>query len=249
MSNFFNSASTKPKLEDEDEEEILSTPSTPMVDLNVMTKEPSIVNNDEDMEFILEIEDMQSVVSNLVANDSSYNINPRKRKVHKSLGEMYSDYENKNGFKRVKVSETETKGNEYYEGDTTIYDQTDLYEFIKTDARVTISPNITENTRSVRSNLPKTHTEEVAYFQEITEQLEELCDTYNKGMEEIHTLWMENCCDLEDLKKMLAGETKRWTVLEDLAVQSDPGSQEFGAVKSHRGEEQVLKRKQFLEMM
>lgn len=60
---------------------------------------------------------------------------------------------------------------------------------------------------------------------------------------------MEVNCDMEDLRKMLSGETKRWTQLEDLAVQSDPGSQEFSAVKSYRGDEEVLKRKKFLELL
>lgn len=172
----------------------MSTPSTPMVDLNVMTKEPSIINrDDEDMEFILEIEDMQSVISNFVTKDSSYNLQPvRKRRHVQSLDSMYSNYADKRGAKRIKVTESETKGNDYNESDTTIYEQKDLEEFIKKEAKFTISNNYKKNTRSFKTNLPK-KTRDEAFFREISQQLEDLCEKYNKSMEEMHTIWMEAC--------------------------------------------------------
>jgi len=50
------------------------------MDMNVNTKEPSIIDNgNEDMEFVLEIENMQSAISQgPEGTDSSYPLNPRK---------------------------------------------------------------------------------------------------------------------------------------------------------------------------
>jgi hypothetical protein len=67
-------------------------------------------------------------------------------------------------------------------------------------------------------------------------------------MEEMHSFWMEACCDINDLIKLLKGEKQRWTDLEDLAVQSEPGSQDFEFVQSARGRDEIMKRKQFLEL-
>lgn len=107
MRKYINSASTKPH------EEELSTPSTPMVDLEVMTKEPSFVNN-EDMEFVLEIEDMQSVISNVSAKFPTYDLaNKRKRKRHSLLMDLYSNYAEKEGHKRIKITETEVEGRKF----------------------------------------------------------------------------------------------------------------------------------------
>jgi hypothetical protein len=108
LSNFFNSASTKPQDE-------LSTPSTPMVDLDVMTKEPSFIDrNGDDMEFILEVEDMQSVVS-VATNNPSYSLTSRKARPKKSLlTDMYSEFALKDGVKRFKVTETENEGKTHF---------------------------------------------------------------------------------------------------------------------------------------
>lgn len=59
---------------------------------------------------------------------------------------------------------------------------------------------------------------------------------------------MEANCDIEDLRKLLKGEKKKWTPLEDLAVQSDPGSQEFEQLSSMYGRDEIDKRRQFLEL-
>jgi hypothetical protein len=74
--------------------------------------------------------------------------------------------------------------------DTAIYDEDDLVKFIQNEGKVTISSNVTEGTRSVKSNVCKKSPEE-AYFQELTEQLKLLCEEYKKTMEEMHSLYME----------------------------------------------------------
>jgi len=50
-----------------------------------------------------------------------------------------------------------------------------------------------------------------------------------------------------DLKKILDGELQKWTNLEDLAVQSDPGSFEFGEIKNCKEEDSINKRRKFFE--
>jgi len=50
------------------------------------------------------------------------------------------------------------------------------------------------------------------------------------------------------LKKILNGERQRWTQLEDLAVQSDPGSQEFGCIQDAKGQDEITKRRKFFEL-
>ena len=66
-------------------------------------------------------------------------------------------------------------------------------------------------------------------------------------MEEIHTYYMEANCDIDDLEKVLKREKQRWTHLEDLAVVSDPGTQEYEVLMLEKGNVELEKRKRFLE--
>jgi hypothetical protein len=76
-----------------------------------------------------------------------------------------------------------------------------------------------------------------------------LAKEYDKEMDEIHMLFMEVSCDLGELKNILKGEkTSKWTMLEDLAIQNEPSSIEFKHISDSKGDEQVRKRKKFLEM-
>lgn len=222
LNKIFNSASTKPQ-----EQEELSSESVMGVDLEVMTKEPTICEGD-DIEFVLEIEDMQSVISNYVTGDSSYNLRPvRKRRHVSSLDKMYSSYAKAKGSKRVKITEVDEQAVEYNESDSTIYEQEDLLAFLKNSAKVKISNNLANNTRSYSSDLPKKNHDE-ALFKNIMQELETLSQKYNYTIDEIHTLWMESCCDIDELKKVLSGEKmKIWSNLEDYAICSEPGSMEY----------------------
>ena len=51
-----------------------------------------------------------------------------------------------------------------------------------------------------------------------------------------------------DLKKILSGEKQKWTNLEDLAVQSDPGTEEYGIVSNAKGHDEIAKRRKFFEL-
>lgn len=57
--------------------------------------------------------------------------------------------------------------------ETAIYEEDDLEHFIKKEGKVTISSNLTDGVRSVKSKAKKKSDEEI-YFQEITEQLQKL---------------------------------------------------------------------------
>jgi len=104
LASMLNSASTKPH----EEAEMSSENEEMEVDMNVMTKEPSIIDkNSEDMEFILAVEDMQSVVSKGPEGvENTYSLKPRKR-ARTSLDELYGKENHKVSYKRVKVTETE----------------------------------------------------------------------------------------------------------------------------------------------
>ena len=71
------------------------------------------------------------------------------------------------------------------------------------------------------------------------------------SMDQVHMLFMEVSCDLEELEKLLNGQkySDKWSMLEDLAIQSDPTSMEFEHVVQAKGLSQVRKRKIFLELM
>ena len=86
LSNVLNSASTKINVEEASSEEM------PQVDLNVLTNPPSVVGDAEDMEFVLEVGDMQSAISNqFIGGDSSYNMKPsRKRHRMELLDDLYT---------------------------------------------------------------------------------------------------------------------------------------------------------------
>ena len=71
------------------------------------------------------------------------------------------------------------------------------------------------------------------------------------SMDQVHMLFMEVSCDLEELEKLLNCQkySDKWSMLEDLAIQSDPTSMEFEHVVQAKGLSQVRKRKRFLELM
>ena len=216
------------------------------VDMNVMTKEPSIIDrNSEDVEFILQIEDMQSAVSHDPDCIEPYSLAPRKRK-RTPLNTLFDNYADKSGFKRVKVTENETNGYDYNSCSTTIYDEDDLKDFIGKNAKVIIHNS--GDKRTFESSLSKINSDEEEFFKVITNELESLWVKYDKPIEEMHTYWMEANWDMDDLKKVLSGHTQKWTTLEDLAVQSDPGTQEFQWVETFKGQEEILKRRKFFEL-
>lgn len=53
---------------------------------------------------------------------------------------------------------------------------------------------------------------------------------------------------MDDLEKLLNGQKQKWTQLEDLAVQSNPGTEEFQVVETFKGQEEIIKRRKFFEL-
>lgn len=89
------------------------------------------------------------------------------------------------------------------------------------------------------------------FFSNLAYELEHLSKIYARDIDEIHMLFMEVSCDLGLLKKVLEGEassnTLKWNELEDLAVQSEPGSVEYQFICNQKGRDEVRKRRIFLE--
>lgn len=88
------------------------------------------------------------------------------------MNDLYDIEVNAREFKRVKITESENKGNDFTECGTTVYDQDDLHQFVENEAKIVIHSN-TDNITKVESNLPKKGEEEV-FFRQITQQLESL---------------------------------------------------------------------------
>jgi len=83
--------------------------------------------------------------------------------------------------------------------------------------KIKIEKNNETQTRKVIGEMKAKTQQE--YFSKLSKELHKLSRTHHKKMDEIHMLFMEVCCDLEDLKKLLEGERKqKWSMLEDLAL-------------------------------
>lgn len=72
--------------------------------------------------------------------------------------------------------------------------------------------------------------EKTKFFEALHNELMALGKTYNRPIDEMQYLFMECCCDIQDLKKCLALEAKnshnetkkyKWTIIEDVSIQSD----------------------------
>lgn len=238
--NLNSTFSTNTKAKEE-----LSSTSEMHVDLDVMTKEPTFCDN-QDIEFVLEIEDLQSVISNYTNKSAKYNLNPVRKRKRTRLDEMFSSYANVKGNKRVKITE-HLEDHDFNEADSVIYDQEDLLNYINQDSKIQIQNNLSTNTRIFKSAIPRN--KDLNLFREINAELDALGKEYGYSMEEIHTFWMEAWCDIDELKKVLKGDKKRqWTTFEDFALQSEPGSQEYEYIKKFKDENEIKKRRKFLEI-
>ena len=77
----------------------------------------------------------------------------------------------------------------------------------------------------------------------------QLAAKYKRDVDEIHKLFFEVSCDREKLVKILEGKNvDRWSLLEDLALEGDPNTEGFRYVKNLKGEQEVERRRQFLEI-
>ena len=112
---------------------------------------------------------------------------------------------------------------------------------------MTITRNISNNEFNVKK-VPVQRSKE-QFFEGLSKGLRDLAKEYGKEMDEMHMLFMEVSCDLGELRNLLKGEkAPKWSMLEDLAIQSEPDSAEFKHICNSKGESHVLKRRKFLEL-
>ena len=89
---------------------------------------------------------------------------------------------------------------------------------------------------------------------------------YKKNLEELHDLFYSVSCDWESLEYILNAQkadpvnsikyqeqiekiqNMQWTVLEDLAIIDDKESEAYLHVVERKGENEVIKRRQFLQV-
>lgn len=206
---------------------------------------PQEEKEDSSQEFFLAIEELESVISYNATDDRTYNLKSNYKKEEiRNLDVAFTDLEERQqlatvGKKRLKISE-ET------EIPYPLYDTEDLAHYCEELDRISLSLNTKEKVRYVSK--AKTKAAELDFFSNLATELRHLAKIYGKPIDEVHMLFMEVSCDLGLLKKALYGEKHvGWTELEDLAVQSEPGSVEYNAICEQRGKEEVEKRASFLE--
>lgn len=121
-----------------------------------------------------------------------------------------------------------------------------MVSFLEKDFKLTIQRD-PSNKLSVKSKVLQTSQDH--FFEKLSKELKDLAKEYGKEMDELHMLFMEVCCDIGELKKVLRyGSGSSWTMLEDLALQREPDSMEFKHICDSKGGSQVNKRKKFLEI-
>ena len=89
-----------------------------------------------------------------------------------------------------------------------------------------------------------------AYFALLAQDMLTLADKYKRDVDQLHKLFFQLCCDREKLINLLEGQkVDTWSILEDLAVKDDSNSDSFKHVKQAKGEPEVTRRRQFLEIV
>lgn len=223
---------------------------------------------DEDMEFLLAVDDLQSAIAFNATDNRTYSLRPQKPVNKGRLNTMFDSRDDKlrnEERKRISVNldtpekeKTEEQQKELVKkltfvrdedfmtaDSTNIYNQEDLTNFLSNDLKITVERD-SKNNLSVKSKVVQSSNDQ--YFAGLNKELRALAREYDKAMDEIHMLFMEVCCDLGELRTLLKfGKGSKWTMLEDLAIQKEPNSMEFQHICDSKGESQVSKRKKFLE--
>ncbi len=90
---------------------------------------------------------------------------------------------------------------------------------------------------------------EVAFFALLASDMLDLAEKYKRDVDDVHRLFFEVSCDREKLVKLLEGKqnVQKWEQIEDLAVKDGQDSMAYKYVMQKRGENEVTKRRRFLE--
>lgn len=90
---------------------------------------------------------------------------------------------------------------------------------------------------------------EVAFFALLASDMLDLAEKYKRDVDDVHRMFFEVSCDRDKLIKLLEGKqtVQKWEQIEDLAVKDNPDSMAYKYVMQKRGENEVAKRRHFLE--
>ena len=92
-----------------------------------------------------------------------------------------------------------------------------------------------------------------AFFALLASEMLEIADKYKRDVEEVHKIFFEVSCQKDKLIKILEGQSRalnyKWTPLEDIALVNNPeNSEQHRYLVANKGDQEVLKRKQFLQI-
>lgn len=221
------------------------------LDMEVMSNEPSvepeIVNEEDELEFLLAVDDLQSALAFNATDDRTYSLKaPKRNKGSGSLSSMYDDRDTEiclEEGKKLSIPEISPEKSEKAD----LYDQEELVSFLTKDFQLTINRDPKNNKINVKKKpIQKTKDN---FFEDLSVSLRDLAKEYSKEMDEMHMLFMEVSCDLGELRSLLKGQkAPKWSMLEDLAIQSEPESMEFKHICDMKGANHVHKRRKFLEL-
>jgi hypothetical protein len=90
---------------------------------------------------------------------------------------------------------------------------------------------------------------EVAFFALLASDMLDLAEKYKRDVDDVHRMFFEVSCDRDKLVKLLEGKqsVQKWEQIEDLAVKDCQDSMAYKYVMQKRGENEVAKRRRFLE--
>jgi hypothetical protein len=210
-------------------------------------EQPSEEDNDEMQEFLLAVDDLESVLSYKESDDRTYNLQTNIKKNNaRNLSDAYTQLEEDsqletNNHKRVKIDENTEISNP-------VHNKNEKVNWEEIDG-ISLYYKNKECVRYISKSGKKS--QKLELFNSLHDQLQYLSRIYVRKIEEIHMMFLEVSCDIKRLKKLLDDDPKaikqKWDELRDLAVQSCAGTPEFRAICTERGKEEVSKRRMFLE--
>ena len=204
-------------------------------------------------EFVIAVEDLESVISYNATDDRTYNMRSKiKKKEFRSLDHAFTELDEKRmldkfGRKRFKISETK-------EASDPLYGSNELINYCEKVNSYSLTLNNSQKARYVAKIAPGSSNPHFFLF--LKEELESLAKIYGLSTEEIHSKFMDVSCDFGVLKYVLRQELKGgdaligskflWNGLQDLAIQGSKDSPQYRGLSMEKTRYEIKKRQEFL---
>lgn len=185
------------------------------LDMEVQSQEasseaPEVQPENEDMEFLLAVDDLQSAISFNDTDDRTYSLTNQKKVYGKArLSDLYGNSDEKlKDHTRSKLFDTMDKENDgpgntalikkmtfvkdddFLKSDsTTVYNEEELQSFLTNELKITINRDPATDKFSVKTKVVQKSKDE--FFDKLSKELRDLAKDYGKEMDEIHMLFME----------------------------------------------------------